>query len=117
MFRKEIKNETPIQDGTIFEPFCDSHIEDVKEPVYNSKGVIVAYNKKKKVIKEPISVEVLENRGIDCDMFTIDNLNKAGVSPQQLSMPQITSSLEERSYVQDQLENFDPSILTDKDFE
>lgn len=67
-----------------------------KRPVYDAKGKVITYRKVNVCKKQLVSDEDLENRGIDSDLFSIDNQLKVGVNMQPFMGDFIKPSLEQR---------------------
>lgn len=70
------------------------------------------------LVDKPIPVEELEHRGVSCEMFTIENLERAGIEMKQITTPLFTPQLDSLDSFADSIEkNVDVSDLTEKDFE
>lgn len=67
-----------------------------KRPVYDAKGKVVTYRKVNVCKKQFVSDEDLENRGIDSELFSIDNQLKVGVNMQPFTGDFIKPSLDQR---------------------
>lgn len=104
------KPVAPIPNNVVAQ-FVDSSIVEVEEPIYNEKGKVIDKRLVKQVKRTVIPRSVLENEGLSCEMFTIDNLQKAGVDPFKqtpITSPMLGNSIDSVSFAQEQLndENF-----------
>lgn len=104
------KPVTPVPNNVVA-VFVDASIVEVEEPVYNEKGKVIDKRLVKQVKRVVIPRSVLENEGLSCEMFTIENLKKAGVDPFKqtpITSPMLGNSIDSVSFAQQQLndENF-----------
>lgn len=59
--------------------FLESSIEELEVPVYNETGKVINKFIEKRVIRKTIPQSVLENEGLSCEMFTVENLHRSGI--------------------------------------
>ena len=93
------KPVTPSHQIPIHE-FVESKQIEVKRFITDENGDKSTSEIVKKVVKVPISQDVLENKGLKVEMFTIENLSKAGVDvmhQQPITRPLFRGSLDEVS--------------------
>lgn len=113
------RHAIPCEDDNIVHQFETSSLVEMKEPVYNEKGKKVSERLVKKVQVNVIPASEFENSDIDCDLFSVENLQKAGIdlfkqAPTPVKIFGV--DLDTRSQVADQLDDFDYSQLTEQDF-
>lgn len=91
--------------------------KQVKRKIYDDDGNVVREDFLSVPFQEEIPVEELEHRGVSCDMFTIENMQAAGVELSPITKPLFGITIDQRSLITEQVENFDYDSLTEKDFE
>lgn len=72
------KPVTPIPSVPVA-TFLESSIEEMEVPVYNETGKVVNKVIERRVVRKTIPRSVLENEGLSCEMFTVENLQRAGI--------------------------------------
>lgn len=114
-FRRAI----PREDDNIVHHFETSSLVETIEPVYNDKGKKIKERLVKKVCVKVIPASEFENSDMDCDLFSVENMKKAGVDLFKQAPTPVKifgADLDARSQVADQLDSFDYSQLTEQDF-
>lgn len=107
ILRKKINPCKPCKKNSPVPRFCVS--EQVKEelPIYDTKGKKVSTYIRKRFRIKQIPLSEFENEGVTADMFSIENLQRAGIEPKLVTSPLIHATLEQRSVVQDFIEDTD----------
>ena len=114
---RKFKHVVPRPEDVVVPQFVQSTVKSV-EKTTERHG-----RKFKRIVRTPV-VEVIspvtfENRGVDCRLFTVENMLSQGIDlfkQQPITTPFIKASLDDVSKVREECENFDPSNLTEKDF-
>lgn len=111
ILRTKIKACKPCKKYSPVPRFCISERVTEELPIYNEKGKKVStYIRKRFQIKQ-IPLSEFENEGVTADMFSIENLQRAGIEPKLVTTPLLKSTLDERSLVQDFIEGTDFETL------
>lgn len=93
-------NQKPVQPShqVPVHEFVESKQVEVKRFFVDENGEKTTSEIVKKIVKIPISNDILENKGLKAEMFTIENLSKAGVDvmrQQPITRPFFRGSLDE----------------------
>lgn len=115
---RKFHHVTPIFDDSLVPRFVRSTAKTV-EKVIEHRGRKIKTFASVPVV-EVIPDEEFENRGIDCSLFSVENLLASGTDlfkMQPITTPFFSPSLEALSDAREQLDNFTPEQLTEKDFE
>lgn len=111
ILRTKINPCKPCKKHSPVPRFCISEQVTEELPVYNEKGKKVSTFIRKRFQTKQIPLSEFENEGVTADMFSIENLQRAGIEPKLVTTPLIKSTLEQRSIVQDYIEGTDFETL------
>lgn len=109
----------PDPSDVIVHHFESSSIVEEKESVVDSEGKKLRDRIVKKVRKVALPSDEFENKGMDCSMFSVENMKAAGVDLFQQSPTPVKlfgGDLDSIGAAKDSLDNFDYSQLTEQDF-
>lgn len=109
----------PRPDDNVVAYFSTSQIVEQKENICDDDGKIISTRIVRKSFTKVVPFSEFENRDLDCDLFSVENMKAAGVDlfkQQPLTAKLFGATLDQRSDVADQLDNFDYSQLTEQDF-
>lgn len=105
---------SPSLGDNIVPVFCESKIQERLVSIHDSNGKKIKEVVSRTPFRSPISKDVLEHSGESCDMYTLENLERAGVTLTTITTPFYRPSLADSSQTLDYLENFDTNQLIEK---
>lgn len=108
---------TPSPDNYVVPAFVQSVRKKVKRNILDEKGHVIGSEIVQLPVVSPIPHEEFENVGLSCDLFTPEVQEESGVdlrSKPPIAVPFFGMTLDQRSSVVDQLENFDYDSLLEK---
>lgn len=79
ILRSHCSVNIPEFDGTDIQEFCNSKQEEIECNLVLPSGESVPH-RSTRVVRTPLSKDMLQHTGESCDMYELDNLNRAGVS-------------------------------------
>lgn len=103
----KLKNSKPNTQNSPAPRFIKSVRKTFDVPVYDKNGKLIQTIRRKVVERQFIDQKEFLNEGIDCDMFSVENLQKAGINPQIIQTPLLKATLEQQSVVTDYIEGLD----------
>lgn len=115
ILRCNVQSVVPNPADNIEHTFVRSVSKEVAQVVYDDKGKEVAKRIARMPFVEPIPLSELANDGVTCDMFSIENLQKAGVSLQPVTAKFFGMSLDARSAAIETLNETDFDVLVSED--
>lgn len=110
----KLKNCVPKLCNSPVPRFVESVRKVIDVPVYDKNGKLVETLRRRVVERSYIDPKEFSNVGIDCDMFSVENLQKAGINPTVIQTPLIKATLEQRSVVTDYIEGVDFEQFVEK---
>lgn len=120
MLNVRFNSEKPCLDDNIIPQFSASYVKEFKIEIRDDNGKLVETRIEKRPFTKVLSSSDFENEDLPCELFSVENMKKAGVdlfkqSPTPVKL--FGLSLEDRSAVAEHLDNFDYSQLTESDFD
>lgn len=112
---KNVRACRPLESDNIRFGTYISRVQDISVPVYNSKGSKIRDNIVKRVVREVVPDEVLENRGINSSLFSLSNQLRSGVAMTPFSGDFLHSSLSEKQIQSEHIDSVVSSILDNSD--
>lgn len=103
----------PSHGAIVVPEFATCKREQVKVPVYDSKGKQVSTRTEVRVSRSLISYDEFSHKGLTASMFSVEAMQDAGIPMQQITKPFIGIDLDKRSDIQDYIEGFDYESLID----
>ena len=95
----------PDENDFVRHEFFESIVEKQEIPVYDKNGKVVRTDVKNVPVRNKISDEVLEHKGIKASMFSIQNQVASGVNMQPMTGSFLKPSLEDRQNAADYIDN------------
>lgn len=105
---------SPCPNETVVPIFCESKIQERLVSICDSDGTKIKEVVSRSPFRSPISNDVLEHSGESCDMYTLENLERAGVNLTTITIPFYRPSLADASQTLDYLEHFDTNQLIEQ---
>lgn len=95
--------------------FRSSSLKDVVRTISDGKGNVVSESSVRVPIREEIPHSVFANDGITCEMFSVENMQRAGVALAPVERSFYGMSLDRRSQVVEELNeaDFDQALEPD----
>lgn len=97
-----VKFPSVIDDGSLRTEFVQSSVQKGVREIKDEKGKVISTEEVDVAVVKPIPVEEFSHKGEICEMYSLQNLQKAGVTLQPVSN-YMTSTLEDKSKVQETL--------------
>lgn len=99
-----VKGIVPDEKDFVRHEFFESKVEKQEVPVYDKNGKVVRIDVKNVPVRNKISNEILEHKGIKASMFSIQNQVATGVNMQPMTGSFMKPTLEERQYAADYID-------------
>lgn len=93
LLRKYVLPVTPSIEVVTLREFCISEVVDELVPLYDEKGIKVSEQRVSKSVRKVIDPDVISHKGLDSDLFSLQNQIDSGVSLSPFTGTFISSDL------------------------
>lgn len=107
ILRKNINSVKPSLADSPRPSFYRTSKKMAIKKIYDEHGKVISERETPVCVREIIPQEEFENKGVLASMFSIANLEAAGIEPKLITTPLFRSTLDNRSEITEAIEGFD----------